>query len=81
LNNAGALVCKTIQTNSGTVACENTTITGTQSVSGLSSLNGGLSTSTIVATTANGVDTQGIVVKSATTMNASLNNADALLCK
>jgi hypothetical protein len=48
----------------GTVAGGNTTITGTQSVSGLSSFNGGLSTSTIVATTANGVDTQGIVVKS-----------------
>jgi hypothetical protein len=81
LSDAGPLVCKTIQTNSGTVACGNTTITGTQSVSGLSSLNGGLSTSTIVATTANGVDTQGIVVKSGTTTNATLNNAGALVCK
>jgi hypothetical protein len=28
-----------------------------------------------------GVDTQGIVVKSGTTTNASLNNAGALVCK
>jgi len=46
LNNLGVLDCKSI-TNSGTLTSTNTTITGTIGVSGLSSLNGGVSTNSI----------------------------------
>ena len=66
---------------SGTLSSTNTTITGTLGVSGLSSLNGGVSTTTLTSSTLNGLTSQGLIVKNGTTTNASLNNLGVLDCK